>query len=147
MISSLEYYRAGHRHLTPDGVMMQWVPFGAPELELKEHIRTFTAVFPEVLIVRGAGGYGFYMLGSDDPLELDPEIAAAVLERPGVLDDISSAYDSPATSIPEWLDVIDRQIWFTNDEARAYVGEGLLITDDRPRPEYFLLRRWLGLED
>ena len=147
VISSYEYYRAGHDHLTSGGVMMQWVPFGARELELKEHIRTFAAVFPEVLIVRGAGGYGFYMLGSDDPLELDPEIAAAVLERPGVLDDISSAYDSPATSIPEWLDVIDRQIWLTNDEARAYVGEGLLITDDRPRPEYFLLRRWLGVED
>ena len=72
VISSYEYYRAGHDHLTSGGVMMQWVPFGAPELELKEHIRTFAAVFPEVLIVRGAGGYGFYMLGSDDPLELDP---------------------------------------------------------------------------
>ena len=65
MISSLEYYRAGHRHLTPDGVMMQWVPFGARESEIKDHIRTFAAEFSEVLVVRGAGGYGFYMLGSD----------------------------------------------------------------------------------
>jgi spermidine synthase len=147
VISSFEYYRAGRDHLTPGGVMMQWVPFGAREAELKEHIRTFAAVFPEVLIVRGAGGYGFYMLGSDESLELDPEIAEAALQRPGVLDDISSAYDSPATTIPDWLDVIDRQIWLTDDEARAYVGDGLLITDDRPRPEYFLLRRWLGLDD
>ncbi len=145
VISSREYYEAGRDHLTPGGVMMQWVPFGAPEAELKEHIRTFTAVFDEVLLVRGAGGYGFYMLGSDEPIVLDPEVATEVLGRPGVLEDISSAYDSPADTVAGWLDVIDRQTWFTDDAARAYVGDGHLITDDRPRPEYFLLRRWLGI--
>ncbi len=145
VISSREYYEAGRDHLTPGGVMMQWVPFGAPETELKEHIRTFTAVFDEVLLVRGAGGYGFYMLGSDEPIVLDPEVATEVLGRPGVLEDISSAYDSPADTVSGWLDVIDRQTWLTDDAARAYVGDGHLITDDRPRPEYFLLRRWLGI--
>ena len=99
VISSREYYEAGRDHLTPGGVMMQWVPFGAPEAELKEHIRTFTAVFDEVLLVRGAGGYGFYMLGSDEPIVLDPEVATEVLGRPGVLEDISSAYDSPADTV------------------------------------------------
>jgi predicted membrane-bound spermidine synthase len=147
VISSLEYYLAGRAHLTPGGVMMQWVPFGAPEAELKEHIRTFAAVFPQLLIVRGAGGYGFYMLGSDAPVELDPATAAEVLERPGVLEDISTAYDSPATTIDAWLDVIERQTWLMDAQARAYVGQGPMITDDRPRPEYFLLRRWLGIGD
>jgi hypothetical protein len=145
VISSREYYEAGRDHLTPGGVMMQWVPFGAPESELKEHIRTFASVFDEILIVRGAGGYGFYMLGSDEPIVLDPEVAAEVLQRPGVLEDISSAYDSPAQTVEGWLDVIDRQTWFDDDAARAYVGDGKVITDDRPRPEYFLLRRWLGI--
>jgi spermidine synthase len=144
VISSLEYYRAGHAHLSQDGVMMQWVPFGARESELKEHIRTFAEVYPEVLIVRGAGGYGFYMMGSDAPIELDPEVARAVLARPGVLEDISSAYDSPASDIDAWIDVIDRQTWLAGDAVRAYVGPGALITDDRPRPEYFLLRRLVG---
>jgi spermidine synthase len=144
VISSLEYYRAGHAHLTQNGVMMQWVPFGAAESELKEHIRTFAEVYPEVLIVRGAGGYGFYMLGSDAPIELDPEVSREVLARPGVLDDISSAYDSPASDIDGWVDVIDRQTWLAGDAVRGYVGSGALITDDRPRPEYFLLRRLFG---
>ncbi len=144
VISSLEYYQAGHAHLTQDGVMMQWVPFGARESELKEHIRTFAEVYPEVLIVRGAGGYGFYMMGSDAPIELDPEVARAVLARPGVLEDISSAYDSPASDIDAWIDVIDRQTWLAGAAVREYVGPGALITDDRPRPEYFLLRRLFG---
>jgi predicted membrane-bound spermidine synthase len=144
VISSLEYYQAGRDHLDRSGVMMQWVPFGAAEAELKDHIRTFAAVFPEMLIVRGAGGYGFYMLGSMAPIELDPEVTRSVLARPGVLADISSAYDSPASSIEDWLAVIERQTWLSNDAARAYAGDGPLITDDRPRPEYFLLRRLLG---
>ena len=146
VISSLEYYEAGHRHLTPGGVMMQWVPFGARESELKEHIRTFAAVYPEVLVVRGAGGYGFYMLGSDQPIELDPETARGILARPGVLEDISSAYDSPASDVESGIDVIDQQTWLAGDAVEADVGDGPLITDDRPRPEYFLLRRWLGID-
>jgi len=141
VISSLEYYEAGRDHLTSGGIMMQWVPFGAAERELKEHIRTFASVFPQLLVIRGAGGYGFYMLGSTEPIALDPDTARRVLGRPGVLDDISSAYDSPASTIDDWLGVIERQTWLTDDEARAYVGDGPLITDDRPRPEYFLLRR------
>ena len=88
VISSLEYYEAGRDHLTDGGVMMQWTLYGTTESDLKEHIRTFAAVFPHVIAVRGSGGYGFYMLGSAEPMTLDPEAARSVLARPGVLEDI-----------------------------------------------------------
>ena len=140
VISSLEYYQQGRAHLTDGGVMMQWTPFGTSENELKDHIRTFATVFPHVTAVRGPGLYGFYMLGSDDPIELAPAAAREVLARPGVLDDISTAFDSPATTVEDWLVEIDRQFWMADDELRAYAGPGPLITDDAPRPEYFLLR-------
>ncbi len=142
VISSLEYYQAGHGHLVDGGVMMQWVPFGSPEAEFKEHIRTFAAVFPHVTIIRGPGGYGAYMLGSDDPLDVGDDAIRVVLARPGVLDDISSAYDSPADTVEGWLAAIDDHRWLDGDAVRAYAGHGPLITDDRPRPEYFLLRRF-----
>ena len=83
VISSLEYYRAGHDHLTPGGVMMQWVPFGAPEEDFKDHVRTFASVYPNVMVIRGAGGYGAYMLGSDEPLSMDPDVIREILARPG----------------------------------------------------------------
>ena len=140
VISSLEYYEAGRDHLTTSGVMMQWTPFGVTESELKEHMRTFATVFPHVTAVRGSGGYGFYMLGSMEPLTLDPVVARTILERPGVLEDISSAYDSPVSTVDAWIEEIGRQTWMADDKLRAYVGEGPLITDDDPRPEYFLLR-------
>ena len=123
---------------------MQWVPYGAPQAEFQDHIRTFAAVFPQVTLVKGAGGYGFYMLGSAAPIAFDEADIRAVLARPGVLEDISSAYDSPATTVDDWVGVIERQTWLTDDEVGAATGPGPLITDDRPRPEYFLLRRLFG---
>ncbi len=141
VISSLEYYEAGRDHLASGGVMMQWVPYGAPEAEFKEHIRTFASVFPNVAVIKGAGGYGAYMLGSAEPLTFEPDAIRAILARPGVLDDISSAFDSPAKTVEEWVEVVARQQWLAGAAVGAYAGDGPLITDDRPRPEYFLLRR------
>jgi spermidine synthase len=144
VISSKEYYEAGRSHLRERGIMMQWVPYGPSQADLADHIRTFAAVFPEVTLVRGAGGWGFYMLGSSAPIAFPEADARAILARPGVLDDISSAFDSPAKTVDEWVGVIDRQTWLSGDAVRTYAGPGPLITDDRPRPEYFLLRRLFG---
>jgi spermidine synthase len=144
VISSLQYYEAGRDHLTAEGVMMQWTPYGTSESDLKEHIRTFASVFPQVIAIRGPGGYGFYMLGSMVPMSLGPEAVTAVLDRPGVLEDISSAFDSPTSTIEGWIAEIDRQTWLRGDDVRAYAGTGPMITDDQPRPEYFLLRTMFG---
>ena len=144
VISSKEYYEAGRDHLTDGGIMMQWVPYGPPPAEFNEHIRTFAEVFPNVTLVKGAGGYGIYMLGSSAPISFAEADIRAILGRPGVLEDISSAYDSPATTVDGWLDVIARQTWMSGDAVDAFTGPGPLITDDRPRPEYFLLRRLFG---
>jgi hypothetical protein len=142
VISSKEYYEAGRDHLAHGGVMMQWVPYGAPEGEFKDHLRTFASVFPHLMAIRGAGGYGVYLLGSVTPLAMDPRVAREVLSRPGVLEDVSSAFDSPAASIEGWLDVIENQTWLADTAAfHLYVGDGPLVTDDHPRPEYFLIRR------
>ncbi len=144
VISSREYYEAGRDHLTESGIMMQWVPHGGPLPDFVDHIRTFASVFPNVTVVAGAGGYGVYMLGSAAPISFPVANIREVLARPGVLEDISSAYDSPAHTIDEWVAVIERQVWLTGDAVRETVGTGPIITDDRPRPEYFLLRRVLG---
>jgi predicted membrane-bound spermidine synthase len=145
VISSLEYYQAGRDHLTDGGVMMQWTPYGTTEKELKDHIRTFATVFPNVVAVKGFAGYGFYMLGSMQPVALDPAIAASVLERPGVLEDVSGAFDSPTKTVDGWVAEIQKQTWLVGGDAvRAYAGPGPLITDDNPRPEYFLLRDLAG---
>ena len=74
--------------------------------DFNDHIRTFAAVFPQVTLVKGAGGYGMYMLGSSRPITFDEANIRATLARPGVLADTSSAYDSPAKTVEGWVDVI-----------------------------------------
>ena len=53
------------RKLTADGVMVQWVPYGQTLDEFLAHVRSYLAVFPNVQVIAGAGGYGFYLIGSD----------------------------------------------------------------------------------
>jgi spermidine synthase len=144
VISSLEYYQAGHARLNPGGIMMQWVPYGQTIDEFRAHIRTFSAVFPNVLVLRGPGGYGFFMLGSDRVMAFDDTTMVEVLARPGILDDISGAYDSPQKTIGGWVEAIPGLIWLEGGQVAAFAGSGPLITDDRPLPEYFLLRRTFG---
>jgi spermidine synthase len=144
VISSKEYYEAGRNRLNPGGVMMQWVPYGQTVDEFRAHVRTFRAVFPNVLIAYGPGGYGFLMIGSDQPLELREQDILAVLRRPNVLDDLSSAYDSPEHTEAGWVRLIQSLVWIQGDAVARFAGDGPLITDDRPLPEYFLFRHRFG---
>jgi hypothetical protein len=141
VISTVEFYRASKARLVTDGVMVQWVPYGQTLDEFLAHVRSFLAVFPNVRVIAGAGGYGFYMIGSDGSVDLDPAALVDVLNRPGVLDDVNSAPDSNKRSAEGWADLLTRLTWASGDELRAAVGDGPLITDDRPLPEYFIIRR------
>jgi spermidine synthase len=142
VISSREYYQAGYDHLTPGGIMMEWVPYGQSIDELKTHVRAFTAAFPLVTLVFGPGGYGMYMLGSDEPIAFDHAAIRAVLERPGVLDEISTAYDSPARTIEGWTALIDADTFLSGKAVTDFAGVGPMVTDDRPVSEYFLIRTY-----
>jgi spermidine synthase len=144
VISSREYYAAGRARLNPGGVMMQWVPWGQRLDEFKAHVRTFRSVYSNVLIAFGPGGYGLFMLGSDAPISFDPANIAAILARPGVTEDLSSAYDSPEHDAAGWASKISSLVWIAGDAVERFAGDGPLITDDRPLPEYFLLRHAFG---
>ncbi len=141
VISSLEFYQASKARLNPGGVMVQWVPYGQTLDEFVAHVRTFMTVFPNVRVVAGAGGYGFYMIGSDGPVDLTASGITAVLNRPGVLADVDGAPDSHQRTAQAWADTLLGLTWASGDQLRAAVGSGPLITDDRPLPEYFLIRR------
>jgi spermidine synthase len=141
VISSKEYYEAGRDHLNPGGIMMQWTPHGTDNGEFERHLRTFASVFPEVLVLRGPGGYGNFFLGSEAPIDLTDENIREVLARPGVVEDISSAFDSPESTEEGWARLIPELLTVPSDRIASTAGPGPLITDDRPLPEYFLLRR------
>jgi spermidine synthase len=144
VIASRDYYAQGRDRLNPGGVMMQWVPYGQTIAEFKAHVRTFRDVYPHVILAFGPGGYGLFMLGSAEPIAFGDDAIRSVLRRPGVLADISSAFDSRETTEGGWVTRIRGLIWLSGEAVAAFAGDAPLITDDRPLPEYFFLRRVYG---
>jgi len=144
VISSREFYAAAKARLNPGGVMMQWIPYGQTVDEFKAHVRTYRNVFPHVIIAFGPGGNGLFMLGSDQPLTFDPAAIRQILSRPRIVQDLSSAIDSPAHDASGWASLIPRLVWIQGDQVAAFAGDGPLVTDDHPLPEYFLLRHLFG---
>ncbi len=144
VISSLEYYQAAQKRLNPGGVMMQWIPYGQTLDEFKAHVRTYSSVFPHVIILFGPGNNGLFMLGSDQPISFDPAAIQEVLSRPGIVTDLSSAADSPDHDLAGWIAEIPTLIWIQGKQVTNFGGSGQLITDDHPLPEYFLLRHLFG---
>ena len=141
VISTKEFYEASKRRLVEDGILMQWVPYGQTQDEFLAHVRSMLAVFENVNVIAGPGGYGYYMIGSDGNVELDAQALEDVLARPGVLDDVNSAPDTSGRTAADWAQTILGLKWASGEELRQVVGDGPLITDDRPLPEYFILRR------
>jgi spermidine synthase len=68
---SREYYQDVLAHLTPSGMMTQWLPvYQMPEQAAEEAIATFLAVFPHTLLYSGIGRE-LVLLGSSKPIEID----------------------------------------------------------------------------
>ncbi|HVA87115.1 MAG TPA: hypothetical protein VNF73_12480, partial [Candidatus Saccharimonadales bacterium] len=144
VLYSQEFYRASASRLNPGGVMMEWMPYYQNIDEFRAHVRTFDSVFPNVSILFGPGGYGVFMLGSQQPIALEPANIRSILSRPGVVADLSNTPDAHAKSLDTWAALIPTLQWISGDRVVRFGGQGPLITDDRPLTEYFLLRSLYG---
>ncbi|MBA3640973.1 MAG: fused MFS/spermidine synthase [Acidobacteria bacterium] len=120
---SAEYFTLVKNALKDDGLALQWV--WGTEAEYKTIMRTFLSVFPEATLWWD----GSLMIGSKKPLVLrkadfDWKLGA----RREALEDVG------LTSFEQ----LTRAYVAGPDEMRAFVGQGPILTDDRPLVEYFL---------
>jgi len=124
---SIEYYRLARRALAPGGVMVQWINRALPEPQRKLLLRTFVSAFPEASLWFD----GSIVAGSDRPIDrtlpwleqrYQAPLARAALEQVNLRnpDAVRALY------------VMDRA------EILAYVGDGAILSDDRPVLEYTL---------
>jgi len=68
---SREYYQDVLAHLTPTGMMTQWLPvYQMPAKAAEEAIATFLTVFPHTLLYSGISTE-LILLGSREPIEID----------------------------------------------------------------------------
>ncbi len=122
---SAEYYRLVRGALRPDGVMAQWIG-PQDEQQYKIMLRTFLSVFPEVTLWLTAD----LVIGSQQPITLDLAEVARRFEAPAA----RQAMRDAGIEGPEW---VARSFVADRAEIDAYVGDGPILTDDRPIIEYY----------
>ena len=122
---SAEYFRLMRRVLNPGGMVLQWV--SGTEAEYKMIARTFLSVFPETT----AWADGGLLIGRLEPLRLRKLDFDWKLNEPGRLQGMK---DLNITTYEQLL----ASFTAGPEELRAFVGDGPLLTDDRPLVEYFL---------
>jgi spermidine synthase len=148
VLFSQEFYKAAKARLTQGGVMMQWVFDGMTVDEFRSHAKTFKSVFRHVTLVFSpmAMPNGVLMLGSDDPISLTSAGIQSVLSKPGVLNDLNGAGDSPpgVTTASQWEQLILSNVWISDGQVERFGASGQFVTDDRPYTEYDLLRHKFG---
>jgi spermidine synthase len=116
---SREYYELVRHALADGGLVMQWNG-GDSATEYKLLLRTFTSVFPHTTLWAD----GSLMLGSTTPFSLS-----------------ASAYEARRTGFEQFrwdLPTLKRIYSAGPDEIREFLGEGPILSDDKPVIEYFL---------
>ncbi|MBO0685126.1 MAG: hypothetical protein J2P45_18395, partial [Candidatus Dormibacteraeota bacterium] len=142
-----EFYADARRALRPGGLMLEWLYFGVTLTELREHVRTFASVFPYVTVMISPMRGGVYLLGSDRPIGWDSATVSRVLGSRQATTDLSGAPDYGGVAGRSWPQLFEGMRWLQGAQVNRFAGAAPLITDDRPRTEYYLLRRRFGSED
>jgi spermidine synthase len=122
---SAEYFSLVRRALKPGGLALQWV--AGTDAEYRLIMRTFLSVFPHTTLWADGG----LMVGSVEPLILRRSDFEWKLDVPGRREMLASL------GVHAFEDLLGLYM-AGPDELRAFVGEGPILTDDRPMVEYFL---------
>ena len=128
---STEFYQLARSRLKPDGYISQWLPaYQVPADITLAMVRSFVDVFPQAVLLSGAGS-DLLLLGiNGSSIEIDPTRVAAALERaPAVRGDLEQVdlghlYEIVGTFVGSARTLLDA----TRDIAP--------VVDDRPIQEY-----------
>lgn len=135
---SKEFYAVAKLHLTPGGILHQWLPKGDAAIYAAV-AKALKESFPYVRVFRSVEGWGHHFLASETALPL--YTAAALAARlPG----------SAAADLTEWGPYSAPDEQFASVLRQEVSLEELIrlspdtpaLSDDRPVNEYYLLRRW-----
>ena len=127
-VYSKEYFTLVRNALNDNGVALQWIGL-RPPVEYTLIMRTFLEVFPHATLWKDAN----FMVGTLKPLAIDPAALGRLRQHP----ETREALD--AVGLKQFEDLRN---WYTAgpQEMRAFVGNGPVLTDDRPLVEY---HHWL----
>jgi len=124
-LNSVEYFRLVRQALAPGGVALHWNG-GQTTTEYQLILRAFVEVFPLATL----WGDGSLMVGTLQPLTVSQERIEGMLSTP-------STRALLALMQIESFDHLQRMFKASPDDIRAYLGQGSLLSDDKPLLEYY----------
>lgn len=137
-----EFFELCRDHLEPDGIISLWIPNEAcTEADFKLIVRTFHSVFPQIQLYAGPDGFGYYLIGSLQPIIARPERIRQIIDNPRIRADVSE-YRSQFVS--DWFKLAALYLMGRDGLERYIADEQRMLTDDRPYTE-FPLGSWLRI--
>ncbi len=128
---TLEFYELLAERLSPDGLVVQWLPFHLlSDAEMRMIAKTFLTAFPHASLWFSPLRHHSILVGTQQGLQIDFGVLRDRLAQDRIQEEL--AYFAPDT------DPIDVLGWFLmGEEALAkYVGDARLNTDDHPYLEF-----------
>jgi spermidine synthase len=127
-----EYFEAARRALSPDGVVVVWMPLGGLSDQLfRLTLRTFVSVFPQtaVFYMHNVGTEYVLLVGWRQDARIDYQVIRQRLRHPRVEADLAEIYlDNPLKLLATFVT--------SGERLRQFVGEGPLNTEDTPILEF-----------
>ena len=133
---SKEYYTLLRRHIAPGGLVIQWMPTDLPHAQYTLAIRTFLDEFPHAMLwyfppVAGFAMTNTFLVGSNDPLAIDPAYMRRALETdPASFQGIRKyGLASAEAVLAHWIG--------EKDTLQRIIPTGPVNTFDRPYYEFY----------
>jgi spermidine synthase len=122
---SADYYKLARSALKDDGLMVQWLTNTLPGSAYRMLLRSFLDAFPYATLWHN----GAILVGSPQPIALDPEAIARKFDDPALRSALAEIGYQNAN------DVL-REFTAGPDELWAFAGDGPRVTDRFPAIEY-----------
>ena len=136
LLYSTEFYALAKAHLNPGGIVQMWSASADPRTA-EAVARSMCQSFRYVRRFRSIEDWGDHLVGSMSPIVVPTAEAAAARLPPAAAADLTEWH--PSATPAAYLG----QVLGNERPARELLGAdpSVIVTDDRPYNEYFLLRR------
>ena len=141
VLYSSDFYADARRILRPNAVMLEWLYYGVDLDELKQQLHSFRAAFPHMLVLLSPEHGGLYMIGSSGRLDWTAATADRILGSREATQDLADAPDYKRIAGIPWPALLSGMRWMKDGDVDRFAGGAPMITDDRPRTEYYILHR------
>jgi len=136
VLYSIDFYAEIAKKLRPGGIVSQWIWFGSRQDDISMAIKSFTEVFPHVLVFKSPQSTGgLFLEGSFEQIKMDEIKFSNFRSSSKPAKDLAEIYqDFTINEIPTLL-IGDRE------DLTRLIQKAKPITDNEPNTEYFLLRK------